>query len=55
MNTLRKDIEYIPQELPDGSRLKIQTHNVEALAAIHKFLKFQIEEHHTGDPTEPHT
>ena len=35
-----------------GGRVRLRTSNPEALAAIHEFLRFQIEEHRTGDPVE---
>jgi hypothetical protein len=53
MKTLRSDISYNYEDLSDGGRIKIQTQNPGALRAVHQFLKFQIEEHHTGDPTKP--
>jgi hypothetical protein len=49
MKTLRKEVSYTFEELPDGGQVVIRTANPRALAAIHKFLKFQIEEHQTGD------
>jgi hypothetical protein len=49
MKALREDISYTFEELPDGGQVVIRTANPQALAAIHKFLKFQIEEHQTGD------
>jgi hypothetical protein len=33
------------------SKVTIVTHNPEALKAVHEFLKFQIEDHRTADPT----
>ena len=30
-------------------RIRIQTADPEALKAVHEFLRFQIEDHHTGD------
>jgi hypothetical protein len=32
--------------------VSIKTANAEALAAVHEFLRFQIEDHQTGDPLE---
>jgi hypothetical protein len=32
--------------------VRIKTANPEALKAVHEFLKFQIEEHRTGDAVE---
>jgi hypothetical protein len=41
--------DFEPTEL--GGRLKITTQNHDALEAIHAFLRYQIREHKTGDPT----
>ena len=50
MKSLREKISYTFEETPGGGQVLIRTANSQALAAIHKFLKFQIEEHQTGDP-----
>ena len=50
MKRLQKQIRYTFEETPAGGRVIISTTNDEALAAIHRFLRFQIEEHKTGDP-----
>jgi hypothetical protein len=52
MKSLRKNIHYSLEEIPNGGRVVISSSDKEALAAIHKFLRFQIEEHKTGDPIE---
>ena len=52
MKRLRKDIHYSFEETPDGGRVVISAANKAALAAIHRFLRFQIEEHKTGDRTD---
>src|SRR6266850_3895334 len=52
MKRLRKDIQYSFTETPNGGRVVISSANKEALEAIHRFLRFQIEEHKTGDPIE---
>lgn len=54
MKTLRKTIDYAFEETPNGGRIVISSKNKDALAAIQRFLRFQIEEHKTGDPTEIH-
>jgi hypothetical protein len=54
MKRLRKNIRYSFEETPNGGRVVISSENKEALAAIHQFLRFQIEEHKTGDPVEVH-
>ena len=40
------------EELPAGGSVRIKTPNPEALKGVHEFLRFQIEDHHTGDTTE---
>jgi len=52
MKQLREKIEYSFEETAAGGRVVITAADQESLAAIHKFLRFQIEEHKTGDPTE---
>jgi len=52
MKDLRDQIRYVFQEMDSGARIRISTTNPQALAAIHSFLRFQIEEHETGDTTE---
>ena len=49
MDELRNDIRYKYEETPNGAQVRISTKNAKALAAIHAFIKFQIEEHQTGD------
>lgn len=45
-------IDWRFEETPGGGRVRITTKDREALAAIHEFLRFQIEDHRTGDSTE---
>lgn len=52
MKRLREKIRYSFEETQAGGRVVIATEDQESLAAIHKFLRFEIEEHKTGDPTE---
>jgi hypothetical protein len=52
MKRLRNDIQYSFEETPNGGRVVISSANKEAIEAIHKFLRFQIEEHKTGDPVD---
>jgi hypothetical protein len=52
MKRLRKDIQYSFAETPNGGRVDISSANKEAREAIHRFLRFQIEEHKTGDPMD---
>jgi len=51
MKRLREKIRYSFKETPTGGTVAIVTADKEALTAIHKFLRFQIEQHRTGDPT----
>lgn len=50
MQRLRHVIRYSYEPIDGGARLRITSHNYQALAAIHDFLKFQISDHQTGDP-----
>jgi len=50
MKSHAKNIHYSIEETPNGGRVVIQTDDKDALAAIHQFLRFQIEEHKTSDP-----
>jgi len=48
-------IRYQYVETTNGGRVDIVTSDPAALAAVHQFLKFQIAEHKTGDPTTVRT
>ena len=50
MKRLRKEIQYAFEETANGGRVVISSPNKEAVEVIHRFLRFQIEEHQTGDP-----
>ena len=52
MRDKRAEISYTLEELPTGGRVRIITRNPDALNAVHDFLTFQIQDHHTGDKTE---
>jgi hypothetical protein len=52
MKDKRAEISYSFEELADGGRVRITTENKDALNAVHDFLTFQIEDHHTRDKTE---
>jgi len=52
MKDKHAEISYSFEGLPVGGRVRIKTTNPDALKAIHQFLRFQIEDHHTGDTTE---
>jgi hypothetical protein len=49
MQTLKSAITYKYEEIERGARLHITSKDAPAVAAIHEFLKFQIEDHQTGD------
>ena len=52
MKEKRTEISYTFEELATGGRVRIKTTNPDGLKAVHDFLRFQIEDHHTGDTTE---
>ena len=54
MKQLQKLIRYVFEETPNGGRVVISSTDKHALNAIHRFLRFQIEEHKTGDPVDVH-
>lgn len=49
MQRLKAEIKYEFEELEHGGRVRISTVNSEAVTAIHEFLRFQIDDHRTGD------
>jgi hypothetical protein len=51
MKRLQKHIRYVFEETPNGGRVVISSADAKALAAIHRFLQFQIDEHKTGEST----
>ena len=53
MTVKRQEIRYAFEEKAEGGAVRIRTDDPGALAAIHEFLRFQIEEHRTGDPLTP--
>lgn len=50
MRRLKEAISYTFEETPTGALVRIQTVNAEASRAVHDFLRYQINEHATGDP-----
>jgi hypothetical protein len=50
MQRLKSEIRYRYEETETGGKVLISTANPEALKAVHEFLRFQIEDHATGDP-----
>lgn len=52
MQKLKSEIDYRFEETERGATIHISTRDSKALQAIHKFLRFQIKEHKTGDSLE---
>ena len=52
MKLMKSAIHYTYEEIPTGGRVRIQSDDPLALAGIHDFLRFQINEHQTGDRLE---
>lgn len=51
MKRLQKHIRYSFEETSNGGRVVISSTDHDAIAAIHRFLRFQITQHNTGDTT----
>ena len=51
MTERKAGIRYAYMETATGGRVNIVTSDPVALAAVHQFLRFQIADHKTGDPT----
>ncbi|MGD0301299.1 MAG: hypothetical protein ABSE86_29835 [Bryobacteraceae bacterium] len=49
MTRLKDQLHWELVETPRGARINIVADNKEALDAVHEFLRFQIEDHQTGD------
>jgi len=49
MKEKRSEIAYSFETLSAGGRVRIKTTNPQALEAVHSFLRFQIQDHHSGD------
>jgi hypothetical protein len=52
MKQLKSKFTYEAENTERGAQLRITTHDAEALTAIHSFLRFQIQDHQTGDSLE---
>ena len=50
MTALRADIDYTFESAPAGGRLKITVRSADAVEGVHAYLRYQIQEHRTGDP-----
>jgi hypothetical protein len=53
MKARQAKLRYSYAPSAKGGVVTISTSDSEALRAVHQFLRFQIEDHATGDPTEP--
>jgi len=51
MRKLKSQIKYKYEKTDLGARVILTTKNAEALAAVHEFLRFQINDHQTRDRT----
>ena len=51
MMQFKDEITYTFEPFASGGRLVIRTVNPRALSAVHAFLRYQIREHRTGDPS----
>jgi hypothetical protein len=49
MKILKAAIRYKYEEISSGGRVRIESSDAVAVAAIHDFLRFQISDHQTGD------
>jgi hypothetical protein len=49
MQRLKAEIKYEFQKTDRGGTVRITTSNSEARKAVHEFLRFQIDDHRTGD------
>jgi hypothetical protein len=52
MAKMKDRIRYQFVQTPSGGRVSITTTDPDALVAVHRFLRFQISDHHTGDSPE---
>jgi hypothetical protein len=50
MKLLKKKIRYSYEPLDAGGRVRIESSDPVAVAAVQDFLRFQITDHQTGDP-----
>jgi hypothetical protein len=52
MKQLNKKIRYVVSNTVGGAQIRITSDDTEAVQAVHDFLKFQIQDHETGDSLE---
>lgn len=53
LKRLRQKVRYRFEKTAIGGRVAIATADPAALTAVHAFLRYQIQDHQTGDPTSP--
>jgi len=49
LSARKEAVTYRYRETPQGGRVDITTTDADALRALHAFLRYQIQEHHTAD------
>jgi hypothetical protein len=52
LQRLKSEVTWRYEDIDRGGRVRISTQNKEALEAVHQFLRFQIDDHRTGDSGE---
>jgi hypothetical protein len=52
MKRLNQEIRYSVSDTVGGAQIRITSDDNDAVQAVHDFLKFQIQDHRTGDPLE---
>lgn len=52
MKERRESIAYEYEEVERGARVRIKTGDAKSRDAVHAFLRFQIDDHRTGDSTK---
>jgi hypothetical protein len=52
LQKLKADLTYQYEDIDGGGRVRISTKNQQAISAVQEFLRYQISDHRTGDPTE---
>jgi hypothetical protein len=52
LRRLRAKVGYSFGVLPNGGQVVVASKDREAVAAVHEFLRFQIQDHRTGDSLE---
>jgi hypothetical protein len=51
LKELGAKVSYTYEELERGARVRIRTAEKRGIEAVHEFMRFQIEDHRTGDTT----